>query len=124
MPTALISISAPLYPTESADKVKSAILKIFPDAELEVKKERITGNASDLERFREILRGLRIRDTARHYLIGHLKDGVMEFSISKQAAYVGKISFGGNNPALGEIDVKIESESPEKLIQWLTFIGD
>ncbi len=124
MPTASISISAPLYPTESEEKVKSAILKIFPDAELEVEEDRITGKASDLERFREILRDLRIRDTARHYLMGHLKGGIMEFSISKQAAYVGKISFGGNNPALGEIEIRIESENPEKLIQWLTFIGD
>ncbi len=124
MPSALVRIRTPLYPTESKEKVKKAVLNIFPDADIEVEKDAVVGESRDLERFREILRDLRIRDTARHYLMSHLHDDVMSFSISKQAAYVGKISFGGNKPALGEIDVEIESKSPEKLIQWLTFTGE
>ena len=124
MPSAKIWIKAPVYPTESEEKVRKAVLNIFPDAEIEVKDGEISGKAAGMERFREILRDLRIRDTARHFLLSHIRGDSIEFSISKQAAYVGKISFGGNNPALGEISIRIESESPEKLVQWLTFIGD
>ena len=124
MPTASVTINTPLHPTESPEKVEKAVLNIFPDADLEVGDDSITGRASDLERFREILRDLRIRDTARHFLMSRIRGNRIMFSISKQAAYVGKISFGGNRPALGEIELIVETDDPVKLIEWLTFTGD
>ena len=124
MPSATIRIKTPLYPTESPDKVRKAVLNIFPDAELSERAGHIEGVSNDLNRFREILRDLRIRDSARHYLRSHTRGDVIVFSISKQAAYVGKISFGGNRPALGDIDIEIESDGPERLIEWLTFTGE
>lgn len=124
MSSAKISLKAPVHPTESEEKVKKAVLNIFPNAELDIGEREIRGKASDMERFREILRDLRIRDTARNFLMSRINGNRIEFSISKQAAYMEKISFGGNKPALGEIEITIESESPEKLIQWLTFKGE
>ena len=119
-----VGIVSPLHRTEDPEKVKKAITNIFPDCALEEKEHEIAGKSPSLERFREILRDLRIRDTARHFLTGKIEGDRISFSISKQAAYMGKISFGGTNPALGEIEIEIMDGNPDRLIEWLTYKGE
>ncbi len=118
------TIRAPVFPTENPEKDKKAVLNIFPDAEISVENGELIGESKSLERFREILRDQRIRDTARSFLNSCIDGNMIQFSISKQAAYMGKISFGGNNPALGEIEISIESDDPKGMVQWLTSKGD
>lgn len=115
-----ITIRCPVNPTENPEKVRKAVLNIFPDADLKMEKGMLTGTAQSLDRFREILAELRIRDSARNFLSSRVNGRELRFSISKQAAYMGKISFGGLNPALGEIDIAIEDEDISALLRWLT----
>ena len=119
-----VRIVTPLYPTEAPEKVKKAITNIFPDCSLGEKEGEITGKSASLERFRELLKEQRIRDTARAVLLGKTEGNAVRFSISKQAAYVGKLSFGGTNPALGEMEIEITDDMPEKLVEWLTHGGE
>ncbi len=115
-----VRISTPLNPTEDPEKVKRAVKNIFPDADLDIAGAELIGSAKSLEKFKEILAEQRIRDTARDFLSGKIQGNSLKFSISKQAAYMGKISFGGVRPALGEIEVEIEDENPDRVVEWLT----
>lgn len=119
-----ITILSPLHRTEDPEKVKKAVKNIFPDCTLEESEDAIVGKSGSLDRLKEILREHRIRDTAHTLLLGRTEGNTISFSISKQAAYMGKISFGGVNPALGEIEVKITDDCPAKLVKWLTDKGE
>lgn len=108
-----ISLRAPLYLTEAPEKVRKAILEIFPDAELEEREGYISGHAHSLERFSEILRDTRIRNTARARIL-HGKQGEMtNFCINKQVAFIGKINFVDENELLGAIEVRFRDDDLE-----------
>ncbi|MFQ5838646.1 MAG: RNA-binding domain-containing protein [Thermoplasmata archaeon] len=110
-----ILVEAPCRPTESASKVKMAILNIFPDAHLE-EGGLISGRAQSLERFGELLRNQRIRNSAREVLMGSIRGSRMVFHLNKQAAFVGKVSFSAHSP-LGYITVTIEAEDVEAVVE-------
>ncbi len=55
-------------PTESTEKLKDAILNLFPSAELSFDGRHLKGETDDLDHFRTLLREQRIRDTAREVL--------------------------------------------------------
>jgi predicted RNA binding protein with dsRBD fold (UPF0201 family) len=119
-----IQIACPINPTEDPEKVKKALLNIFPDAEIEIAEGELKAGTKSLERFKEILGEQRIRDSARAFLSANIHGNSIIFSISKQAAYMGKISFGGLNQALGEIEITIGDENPKNLVEWLTEVRD
>jgi uncharacterized protein len=69
-----------------------------------------------------ILQRDRIRAAARSVLRRSLDGNRLVFFLNKQAAHAGHISFSapeGESP-LGPIQVTVETEKPEKLIDWLT----
>jgi len=111
-----IRIKVPVYPTEEAEKVILAVTKIFPDAELLFEDEQIlSGKAGSLERFREIIRNAKIRDSVRAELLRNLVGNKTSFCLNKQAAYAGWVSFSVGEP-LGEIYVEVEDEEIRKVI--------
>lgn len=76
---------------------------------------------SSLERLRMILQRDRIRAAGRSVLRRSIEDSRIVFFLNKQAAFAGHVSFSapeGESP-LGPIQVIIETEKPEKLIDWL-----
>ncbi|MGQ0536823.1 MAG: RNA-binding domain-containing protein [Methanobacteriota archaeon] len=114
-----IAIAAPVKPTESAERVSAAIRNLFPDAALATTDREVAGTATDLDRFGERLRSQRIPDTARGILLrARSADGTRtRFSLAKQAAAAGKVSFATVPSALGDIDVEVKADSPEALQQ-------
>lgn len=111
-------ITTPVYPTESTQKVKEAILKLFPKLEIEIKdlggKKKLIGRG-DRESLKELRKKVleqKISDTARSII----KQNNLRFSLNKQAATVGEVNFKQNDP-LGVIDVRIEAN--QDLINWL-----
>ena len=112
-----IEIQAEIYPTEDVEKIKRAILLLFPDAELSVLPGKLVGNAKSMDEFAKILREERIRDAARAVFLSSFKKyGIIEFELNKQAATAGKISFSVGNVSLGNIQVRIMGDSLETLI--------
>lgn len=105
-----IVISTPLFPTEDPEKVKEAILKLFPDAEVELFNDNLIGRAKSLERFAEILRDCKIRDAARSRILHGNRGGETVFWLNKQVAAVGKVNFTEKTVALGAIEVRIMDE--------------
>ncbi len=111
-----ITIEAEINPTEDVEKIKNAILSIFPDARFELLAGEIIARSSSLENFGKILKEERIRDAARSVLLGNLYDDEIVFSINKQVATVGKISFSVGNAPLGDIKITIKGENLKELI--------
>ncbi|MCL2608005.1 MAG: hypothetical protein FWD92_05580 [Methanomassiliicoccaceae archaeon] len=114
-----IRISCPVFPSEDPERVRLAVLNIFPDAELNAEDDMITAEAPGMEHFREQIRRQRILDTARSVLIKGIKGNESTFHMNKQAAYAGKISFVDEKTVLGTIKVTIEPEDVTSFIDAL-----
>lgn len=111
-----ITLRVRCYPTEDPKKVQEALLKLFPECSLDEYEGGYVGRASSAERFKEILRNLRIRDTARSVMLRGIVGNRTSFAVNKQVAYIGKVSFVEDVPPLGGIEIVIEDESLEQLI--------
>ena len=112
---ARVHVEAPVHATESIAKVKLACMNLFPDLAFAEEAETLVGEGSSLERFRDLLRNQKIRDTARGVLIRGRRGGAIRFSLNKQAAYAGRVNFGTDAP-LGDLQVTIEDEDIDALI--------
>ncbi len=113
-----VEIETKVYPTEDAEKIKEAILRLFPDAELKILAGKIVGVAHSLEEFGKILKEERIRDAARSVFLSSLRSGdEIYFELNKQAATKGKINFAVGNVPLGSIKVRIRGDALLSLIE-------
>lgn len=111
-----ITLRVRCYPTEDPFKVKEALLRVFPDSSIEECEGGYIARSSSAERFREIVWNLHIRDTARSVLLRKAEGDRTSFTLNKQVAYVGKVSFVEEPPPLGGIEVVIEDENLRGLI--------
>jgi len=110
-----IRLSTRCFPTEDREKIVRGILSIFPDAEFDGT-DPITAVSSSLDTFAELLKRQRIRDAARQVMRRNARRQSISFSMNKQVATVGKISFSEEAHPLGDIDVTISAEDLESLI--------
>ncbi|MDI9434400.1 MAG: RNA-binding domain-containing protein [Euryarchaeota archaeon] len=119
-----VEARAMVHPTENLNKVIEALSNIFDYDDLLITENQVTvtGSYSSLIFFKEFLEKQRIRDTARKILLKVLNQdsNKIEFKISKQAAFAGKINLVEDDLSpLGEIEVIIHTENPDELIDWL-----
>lgn len=124
-----VYVEVEVNPTESEDKVKSAVENIFGSITTQIKPLRkgnlMVAEVKGLEvltKFYNLLRRERIRSAARKALFEGLKGDVISFCLNKQVAYAGHVSFSQEvaESPLGPIKVRIECENPRELISWLT----
>lgn len=104
-----VRVETPCRPTESLAKVKVALLQLFPDLAFDREDELVAGTTASLERLRDLIRGQRIRDTARGQLLAGRNGDRTRVVLSKQAAFMGIVNFAAGS-ALGDIRVEIESD--------------
>lgn len=113
---ARILIRTTCKPTESLGKVKIAVLNLFPDARFTREEDTVEAEASSLDRLGERIRNQKIRDAARAVLRAGRSGNVARFSLNKQAAYVGAVSFTSEVSPLGDLEIAIEAEDIDGLI--------
>ncbi len=123
-----LHVEAEANPTESEEKVKTALTNMFGTLTKELKPQRIgsllTAEAKQrgaLENFQAVLRRDRVRAAARKFLFTNLRGNKVVFFLNKQVAFTGHVSFSqetGESP-LGPIRVVIESENLREIIDWL-----
>ncbi len=111
-----VKITCPVNPSEDPEKVRDAILRIFPDAELGLSKKGYEGTTSTLDEFGRVIRRQRILDAARGVLLKNLHRNTTYMSINKQVATVGKVSFTDRNPVLGAIEMTMTGDGLEGFI--------
>jgi predicted RNA binding protein with dsRBD fold (UPF0201 family) len=122
-----IEVQVHIQPTEDMEKVMLAIENIFGTTlEREVCREGavLKCKAKDREnlvRLRTILQRERIRDAARKVFLAGLRGNTITFFLNKQVAYAGHVSFCEESAesSLGPIRVKINTENPLKLVDWI-----
>jgi hypothetical protein len=129
METIMVNVDTEVNPTESEAKVRKAIESIFGNIPMTVKQTRrgsiLTAEAREREplvKFYNILSREHIRAAARTVLLAGIDRNTIRFCLNKQAAYVGHVSFAEEaaESPLGPIRVRIESENPHELVNWLT----
>ncbi len=124
----VVRVEAEINPTESEDKVKTAVTNVLGNASITIKpsskgsvlEAEATGQDS-LVKLRNILRTDRIRDAARKALFHSTRGNIVSFCLNKQVAFAGHISFSEETAEspLGPIRVTIETDNPQQLIEWL-----
>jgi hypothetical protein len=108
-----VTITAPVMDTEVTERVKDAVLNIFPEAELTERHGEVVGEAHSMEHFSELLHEQEILDTARNQFFDGVRSDGFEFALKKQAAFVGVVNFAVGNPGeLGEITVRVDVREP------------
>jgi uncharacterized protein len=109
-----------VYPTEDPEKVKQALLSIFPGADLQETEVEMVAVTEDLGHFMELVRRQRILDATRAVLIHAIHGSSTQLHLNKQVAYVGKITLVEGRPPLGDIDVTFEDNDIQALIDRMT----
>jgi len=116
-----VSIRVEVHPTESREKVESAVRNVLGEVPLTavdrgdttVLESSLQGVES-LSYLRDLLRRARIRDAARGLLTRMCGEGVMSFGLNKQAAYMGRASlYGAGESPLGPIQLTIRGDVDE-----------
>jgi len=89
----IIKLKSNIKPTEDEEKITNAIKNIFMDAKLVVEGDNLIGEASNIDRFKELIRSQAILDTARMVLENGIIGNSTKFIINKQAAFAGLVNF-------------------------------
>ena len=110
-----VRLWCPVFPSEDPEKVKSAILRIFPSAELTETGKGFEGDA-DLKNFSSIIRKQKILDSTRNMMFKGMRDDKITIRLNKQVATVGKVSFAEPRSVLGALEVTIVCDDLEALI--------
>ncbi|WP_181685091.1 RNA-binding domain-containing protein [Halorhabdus salina] len=109
-----VQITAPVYDTEVTDRVADAITNVFPSATVEQQPGELHAEAHDLEHFSELLHRREILDTARGVFFDTRQGDRFSFTLKKQAAFEGVVTFSVGEPdELGEIHVSVRVEEPD-----------
>jgi predicted RNA binding protein with dsRBD fold (UPF0201 family) len=114
-----ITARTPCHPTEDREKVRTALLNIFPEGQIEELDEGFMSSGDSGERLRQMILDEHIRDTARSVMLRGMLDGRTTFRLNKQVAYVGKLSFQEGSSPLGNIEVTVEDEDIKAVIDHL-----
>ena len=112
----LVTIRTPLRPTEDPEKVRTAILNLFPECEITADLNEVVAKTASLERFMTLIRNQKILDSIRSKLVHAMQPGSAVISLNKQAAFVRRVSLSEGKAALGNMEVTIEAEDIERLI--------
>jgi hypothetical protein len=112
-----IGVTCPVFPSEDGEKVRKAILNVFPDAVLETVDGGFGATLDNMEHFGEQIRRQKILDTARSVMLKGRRGERSVFHLNKQAAYAGKISFTEERTILGTIKVTASADDITAFIE-------
>lgn len=117
-----LRVETEVRPTESREKVETAVRKIFPTVTLDLVGNSLMGEsvgAEAISRFRQLLRQQGILDAARSVMFANKSDNSTKLLLNKQVAFVGRVSFTDGESPLGPIVVTLEAQDVEILIDYL-----
>ena len=110
-----LRVTARCFPTEDRAKVVEAITRLFPDF-VPSGDDPVVGTARSTDVFAELLRKHRIRSAARAVMRRGMSEGTIRFTLNKQVATAGKVSFSEERHPLGDIEVVVMTDDPERFI--------
>lgn len=129
MEKVILHVEVDVNPTETPEKVRAAVENIFGNVQTVMHQTSSgsvlvaeTESTDALTSFCNLLRRERVRAAARKVFYDGLDGRAISFCLNKQVAFAGHVSFSkevGESP-LGPIRVRLETENPRRLIDWLT----
>lgn len=109
-----VQVTAPVNDTEVTERVRDAILNLFPNAEIEERPGELLAETHDLEAFSEHLHRQEILDAARNVFLENREGDTLAFDLKKQAAFEDVVTFAVGNPSeLGDLHVRVRVEEPD-----------
>jgi uncharacterized protein len=113
----LVRAHTPVRPSEDPKKVEAALRALFPSATPQRDGPVLRVETDSLKSIRDLIWKNKILDAARRLLLGSIsQDGrTSRFVLSKQAAYVGALSFAVGQSPLGDVTVEVEGDDLEAL---------
>jgi predicted RNA binding protein with dsRBD fold (UPF0201 family) len=127
-----VQIETEINPTESEDKVMTAVENVFGNIPTQIRffqrRKILTGKTKDLkiiDNISNLLRREQIRRAAKVALRKGLEIDAINFCLNKQVAYAGHISFCNevSESPLGPIKVKIRCNNPRRIIDMMVSKG-
>jgi predicted RNA binding protein with dsRBD fold (UPF0201 family) len=124
-----VHVEVEINPTETEQKVRQAVENMFGPMNMQVKPQHkgslLLAEAKGQEaltKLRNLLQREHIRAAARPVLLHGLETKSLSFSLNKQVAFAGHVSFSTEptESSLGPIKVEIKSENPRQIIDYLT----
>ena len=119
-----IQIFSSVNPSEDPEKVKNAILNIFPNLSVKNEKFSIHSQSSELQSLEKIYETIHSRQSQKIYrrtLEKNLKNDTTWFYLNKQAAFVEKIVIceESDESPLGPIKIILTSSNIDGIIDWM-----
>lgn len=109
-----VRIRTPIHDTELPDRVATAVGNVFPNAEIEINDDELVATTHSLDQLSELLHRREILDTARSEFHHNQRPDGFSFTIKKQPAVEGIVTFAVGEPSeLGEIDVDVRVMEPD-----------
>ena len=120
-----VQVSCQINPSEDPSKVKTAVLNIFPNLEISISDELLTGKSNDIGTLSNISKSIHTKNTTNNYqkiLKKNSNENSTWFYLNKQAAFVSKVALcnESDESPLGPIKVVLEGNDIENIIQSLT----
>ena len=124
-----IEMFCSINPSENPDKIKKAILNIFPHSTIKTEIFSISAQSKDLNSLEKIYETVHSKQTQRIYrrnLENNLENNTTWFYLNKQAAFVEKIAIceEADESPLGPIKVVLTSSRIDRIIDWIVFGND
>jgi predicted RNA binding protein with dsRBD fold (UPF0201 family) len=122
-----IELRATVSPSEDPQKVLAAMRNVLGACDYSVDEGatsiRLRSTSSRcLQRLHDQLRDRQVRDAARRLMLASLEGNVLPLKLNRQAASAGVMALCSNavESPLGPLNLELESDAPQKLIDWLT----
>ncbi len=97
------AVRAEAYPTEDVEKIKTAILSIFPSVELITDGNIIRGEVTDVQNLIQLVTEQKIRYSFVEEIKRNCTNSGFSILLNKQAAFAGKVNTVDEPKPLGEI---------------------
>jgi predicted RNA binding protein with dsRBD fold (UPF0201 family) len=122
-----VELRATVSPSEDPQKVLAAMRQVLGDCDYTVEEGETSvrlrsSSPRCLQKLHDQLRDRHVRDAARRLMLASLEGTVLPLKLNRQAAAAGVLALCSNavESPLGPLNLQIESEAPERLIDWLT----
>jgi len=126
-PANKVELRATVSPSEDPQKVLAAMRQVLGDCDYTVDEGATSislrsSSSRCLQKLHDQLRDRHVRDAARRLMLASLEGRVLPLKLNRQAAAAGVLALCSNavESPLGPLNLEIETEAPEKLIDWLT----
>ena len=123
-----VQVSCQINHSEDPSKVKTAVLNIFPNLEISISDELLTGKSNDIGTLSNISKSIHTKNTKNNYqkiLKKNSNENSTWFYLNKQAAFVNTVALcnESDESPLGPIKVVLEGNDIENIIQSLTWLS-